>query len=61
MAVKSKLKKALSAIDDAKRALRRAEQVNEASNDARRARRDLEGAEAQIKKAIREYNSSSLS
>lgn len=56
MSAKMKLKKALSAIDDAATALRRAR--NDANPDAeiliRKALRELDDAESEIKRAIRE-------
>ncbi|MEA3405267.1 MAG: hypothetical protein U9R28_05960 [Pseudomonadota bacterium] len=56
MTTKSKLKNALSAIDDAKRALKRAKQVEAAYSDAGKALRELDEAENYIRKAMREVD-----
>jgi hypothetical protein len=54
MSAKSKLKRALSAIDDAKTALSRARNSSEAASDVRRALSELDDAETHIRRAIRE-------
>ena len=54
MFTKLKLKRALSAIDDAKTGLERAKREVEDSTRIRRALSELEDAESYIKKAIRE-------
>ncbi|MCK0070719.1 hypothetical protein [Kordiimonas laminariae] len=54
MSAKTKLRNAMSAIDDAKRALKRVQGIDEAYHDARRAIRYLEDAESDINRAIRE-------
>lgn len=56
MSTKSKLKKALNAIDDAKRALGRAQQGAPDDQDIRRAIRELDDAEGDIRRAIREVD-----
>lgn len=54
MSAKLKLKRALSAIDDAKTGLERAKREIEDNTRIRRALTELEDAESFIKKAIRE-------
>lgn len=54
MSAKSKLKRALSAIDDAKTALNRVRHNADATTDVRRALSELDDAETHIRKAIRE-------
>ncbi len=54
MSAKQKLKRALSAIDDARTALERAKRETEDSSRIRTALQELDGAESYIKKAIRE-------
>ena len=56
MSGKTKLKKALRSIDEAKRALNRAKHVDEAYSDAQRAIRELDDAQSDIKKAMRELD-----
>jgi hypothetical protein len=54
MSAKSKLRSALSAIDDAMRALKRARDSALEDDNIRRAIRELDDAEAYIKRASRE-------
>lgn len=54
MSTKAKLRSALSAIDDAKRALKRAQQGVTEDYEIRRAIRELDDAESQIERALRE-------
>jgi hypothetical protein len=54
MSAKSKLRSALSAIDDAMRALKRARDSAPEDDNIRRAIRELDDAEAYIKRASRE-------
>jgi len=54
MSAKQKLKRALSAIDDARTALERAKRETEDSSRIRTALSELDDAESYIKKAIRE-------
>ena len=54
MSAKSKLKRALRAIEDVKRILNRARYVEEAYFDVQEALGELENAERDIKRAIRE-------
>ncbi len=56
MSAKQKLKRALSAIDDAQRALKRARNTSPESSDIRRALRELDDAESNIKRSIRELD-----
>jgi hypothetical protein len=56
MSVKQNLKRALSSIDDAASALRRAQYTDDgdAASDIRRALGELDDAESKIKRAMRE-------
>jgi hypothetical protein len=54
MSAKQKLKRALSAIDDARSALERAKRETEDNNRIRTALSELDDAESYIMKAIRE-------
>ena len=54
MSAKQKLKRALSAIDDARTVLERAKRVSEDSQKIKTALSELDDAESYIKKAIRE-------
>jgi hypothetical protein len=54
MSAKRKLKSALSAIDDATRALKRARVTAPEDPNIKRAIKDLDDAESHIKRAIRE-------
>lgn len=54
MSAKQKLKRALSAIDDAKTSLERAKRESDDSSRIRAALSELDDAESYIKKAIRE-------
>ncbi|AEG13592.1 hypothetical protein KO533_18990 [Shewanella sp. NKUCC05_KAH] len=54
MSARVKLKKAASAIDDAKRSLKRAAYNVENDYDIRKAIRELDSAETEIKRALRE-------
>lgn len=56
MSAKQKLKQALAAIDDARRALKRARDEASDDTDIRRALRELDDAEQQIQRAIREVD-----
>ncbi len=56
MSAKTKLRRALSSIDDAKRSLNRAKNDVEDDSDIRRAIRELDDAESEINRAIREVN-----
>ncbi|HIF9313063.1 TPA: hypothetical protein ACX6Q1_001343 [Photobacterium damselae] len=56
MSTKQKLKRALSAIDDAQRALTRARNTSPECSDIRRAQRELDDAESNIKRSIRELD-----
>jgi hypothetical protein len=56
MSAQSKLKRALDAIDDAKRYLKRAGTDIEDDSEIRRAIRELDDAENEIKRAMRELN-----
>ena len=52
----SKLKRAIRAIEDAKRSLSRVSKIEESRSDVRRAIHDLEDAENYIRKAKREVD-----
>ena len=54
MATKTKLKRALAAIDDARTSLNRVRNEPDGRSDVRRALSDLDDAESHIKRAIRE-------
>jgi hypothetical protein len=54
MSAKQKLKRALSAIDDAKASLERVKRESEDNRSVRTALSELDDAETYIKKAIRE-------
>lgn len=54
MSAKSKLKRALTAIEDSKESLERAKNYNENNDDIRNAISELDDAESYIKRAIRE-------
>ena len=54
MSARSKLKQALSAIDDAQKSIKRAQHNVTDDSDIRRALRELDDAESDIKKAIRD-------
>lgn len=56
MSAKTKLKRALNAIDDAQRALNRARNTSPDSQDIRRALRELDDAESEIRRAIRDVD-----
>ena len=53
MLAKSKLKRALDAIENAKRRLKRIDTDSDAEDEIRRAIRELEDAESEIERAIR--------
>lgn len=54
MSARSKLKRALNAIDDAQRALRRAKDNVQDDFEIRKAIRELDDAETDIKRALRD-------
>lgn len=57
MSAKSRLKRALNAIDDAQRVLKRIQANAEVDDEIRTAKRELDDAESYIRRAIREIDS----
>lgn len=56
MSAKSKLRSAISAIDDAIRSLKRAQNNTDDDSDIRRAIRELDDAESDIRRAINDLS-----